>query len=263
MDAELLALASFLTCPLRFQALPQTALVITKLRARGTYHMNVWPPFDSSYIRYDQSGFVVASDVTKNVILNTGYKISGIISDSSGVPVVGACVFLNGSGSGWFSTSSGYYFVAVPAGTYTINAHPRTDGYSSGVTQFPAYYEYNFPVTGDTIKNIVVGTAASPMPTTAPDGTKYKISGYISDSNGKGLANAEVIFNVPSIVPSVYSDVTGYYQISAPAGTFHVNVRPPFDSNYLYYDQPQLVVTSDIAKNITLATGYKVFRLHN
>jgi hypothetical protein len=227
----------------------------------GTYHLNVWPPFDSNYIRYDQPSFIVDSDVTKNITLTTGYKVSGAITDSSGSPVVGACVFLSGSGSGWFSTSAGYYFVAVPAGTYTINAHPRTDSYSSAATQFPTYNEYNFVVSGNTVKNIVVGNAqptSSPTPTPTVTQSKYKISGYITDSNGKGLANAEVIFNVPSIVPSVYSDATGYYEISAPAGTYHVNVWPPFDSNYLSYDQPQLAITSNISKNITLVTGYKV-----
>ena len=92
----------------------------------------------------------------------------------------------------------------------------------------------------------------------AQDSTSYKISGYILDSNGIGIASAMIIFNVPTIVPSVYSDVSGYYEINAPAGTYHVNVWPPFDSNYIYYDEPALVVGSDIAKNITLNTGYKV-----
>ncbi len=228
----------------------------------GTYHLNVWAPFDSGFIRHDQPGFVVASDVTNNITLATGFKVSGYITDSSGAPVVGACVFLNGSGSGWFSTSTGYYFVAVSAGTYNINAHPRTDSYSSSATQFPAYYEYDFVVSGNTVKNIVVGNlqpTSTPTSTPVADQSKYRISGYITDSNGKGLANAEVIFNLPLTVPSVYSDATGYYEISASAGTYHVNVWPPFDSNYMSYDQPQLLVTSNIAKNITLLTGYKIY----
>ncbi len=98
----------------------------------GTYHMNVWPPFDSNYISYDEPGVVISSDLTKNVTMYTGYKVSGVISHTSGAPMVGACIFLNGNGSGWFSTSTGYYFVAVPAGNYTIYAHPRSDPYGTG-----------------------------------------------------------------------------------------------------------------------------------
>jgi hypothetical protein len=232
----------------------------------GTYHLDVWPPFDSSYISYCERGFSYSSDIVKNITLATGYKVSGYITlASSAYPVVGACVFLNGSGSGWFSTTLGYYFAVVPAGTYTINAHPRTDSYSSNATNFQEYYEYNFSVNCNTIKNLMVnGTTPTPTPTggptTAPDpNVKYKISGYITDSAGKGLSNAEVIFNVPAVVPAVYSDPTGYYEISATAGTYHVNVWPPFDSHYLAYDQPQLIVSANIAKNITLTTGYKVY----
>ena len=88
--------------------------------------------------------------------------------------------------------------------------------------------------------------------------TSYKISGYILDANGHGIAGANIIFNVPSIVPSVWSDSSGYYVISAPAGTYHINVWPPFDSNYIHYDEPGFVVGSDMTKNITLYSGYKV-----
>jgi outer membrane protein assembly factor BamB len=141
----------------------------------GTYHVNVWPPFDSHYINYDEPGFVVESDMTKNITLQSGYKVSGYISDSSGKPIVGAVVLLDNFGSGWFSNSAGYYFLSVPAGTYTINAHPRTGNYYSGpTTDFPPYYEYNFTVNVDTVKNITVGgssptSSLNSEPASSPD----------------------------------------------------------------------------------------------
>jgi outer membrane protein assembly factor BamB len=135
----------------------------------GTYHINVWPPFDSHYIHYDEPRFVVESDTTKNITLYSGYKVSGYISFSNGTPVVGAAVLLTNSeniwfGSGWFSNSEGYYFLSVPAGTYTIDAHPRTGNYYSGpTTDFPPYQEYNFTVNCDTVKNITVGGSTSTL----------------------------------------------------------------------------------------------------
>ncbi|TRO54697.1 hypothetical protein E2P63_00765, partial [Candidatus Bathyarchaeota archaeon] len=127
----------------------------------GTYHVNVWPPFDSNYISYDESGLTVGSDITKNITLQSGYKVSGWISDTSKNPVVGAVVLLGDHGSGWFSNSSGYYFLSVPAGTYTITAHPRTGDYYSGpTTDFPTYYEYNFTVDSNIVKNITVGSSS-------------------------------------------------------------------------------------------------------
>jgi hypothetical protein len=135
----------------------------------GTYHINVWPPYDSNYIDYDEPGFVVQSDVTKNITMYSGYKVSGYISDSSGMPVTGAVVFLNNYGSGWFSNNRGYYFLSVPAGTYKIDAHPRIGTYSSPTTNFPTYYEYNFVVNSNTIKNITVSSATpTPSPASTP-----------------------------------------------------------------------------------------------
>ena len=93
---------------------------------------------------------------------------------------------------------------------------------------------------------------------TTSEEPSFEISGYILDSNGCGIAGAMVIFNVPEKVPAVYSNSSGYYAISAPAGIYHINAWPPFDSNYIFYDEPEFVVESDLDKNITLTSGYKV-----
>jgi len=144
----------------------------------GTYHLNVWPPYNSNYINYDEAGFTVGSDVTKNVTLRTAFKISGHVINSAGTPMIGAAVLFKTSnavyGSGYFTTSSGYYFINVPAGTYTIDVHPQTafnPSYTGPCTPFPTYYEYNFAVNENLNKNITVGGAkptATPTPTTPP-----------------------------------------------------------------------------------------------
>jgi len=144
----------------------------------GTYHLNVWPPYNSNYINYDQAGFTVVSDFTKNMTLQTAFKISGYVINSIGTPMVGAAVLfktISGVyGSGYFTTNSGYYFINVPAGTYTIDAHPQTTfnpSYTGQCTPFPTYYEYNFAVSENLNKNITVGGAeptATPTPTTPP-----------------------------------------------------------------------------------------------
>jgi hypothetical protein len=144
----------------------------------GTYQIYVWPPFNSSYINYDEAGFTIASDATKNITLQTGCKISGYIIDSAGTPMVGASVLFRISnkvyGSGWFTNSAGYYFINVPAGIYTIDAHPQTafnPSYTGPCTPFTTYYEYNFAVSSNIDKNITVSgtqTTATPTPTAQP-----------------------------------------------------------------------------------------------
>ncbi len=134
----------------------------------GTYHISVWPPFDSSYINYDEASYTVSGDAVKNVTLLTGFKVSGYIKDTQGAPVVGAVVQLGNYLSGWFSNSNGYYFLAVPAGSYTINAHPRIGTYQTPTTSFQTYTESGFAVYADIPKNLTVTIASSPTPTPVP-----------------------------------------------------------------------------------------------
>ena len=216
----------------------------------GTYRLTVWPPFDSNYIYYDEQGFVVESDITKNITLATGYKVSGYITDASGKPIVKAVVALNKYLCGWYSNYSGYYFVTAPAGTYTLGAKPANG--PQDVSDFSPYFEYNVVVNGDLVKNITVESTVSTS-------NRTKISGFVLDANGNALAGADIIFCVPDIVPSVRTNQSGYYEIYAPADTYHLIVWPPFDSNYLPHDQPEFSVgSSDVIKNITLSSGYKL-----
>jgi len=124
----------------------------------GTYHINVWPPFDSNYIYYEQPTFSVSSNIKKNITLATGYKISGYITDSLGNPVSDGIVFLDNYFCGWYSKYSGRYFVTAPAGTYTLKAKPR-----SGYFHFSEYSESNFVVSHDITKNIIVSGYTPPI----------------------------------------------------------------------------------------------------
>lgn len=126
---------------------------------RGNYHVNVWPPFDSNYIFYDQPSFAVGADTTKDITLFTGYKVSGKITDASGAPISGAVVSLNNFLCGWYSNYQGQYFVTAPPGTYTFSVRPK-----SGLT-FPSYTETGFVLNGNIVKDIVLG---GPQPTPTP-----------------------------------------------------------------------------------------------
>lgn len=131
---------------------------------QGTYHINVWSPFDSSFVFYDEPDFVVESSVTKNISLESGYKVSGYISDFSGAPVADGIVVIGGFSSGWFSDFDGYYFVGVPAGTYNVTVKPR-----SGSAHFPDYFESNFVVNDDTEKNFTVNATSQVSAPSSPE----------------------------------------------------------------------------------------------
>jgi hypothetical protein len=73
--------------------------------------------------------------------------------------------------------------LAVPAGTYKIDVHPGIDGNKNPLANFPTYYEYNFNVTSDTLKNIIVGTTGAsqtPAPISSPSPTPKTVTPEIS-----------------------------------------------------------------------------------
>ena len=115
------------------------------------YTIFVFPPFDSNYIMWKESGFSLTADSTKNFTMTSGNKVSGVIYDPSGKPFVGgAAVIFGNFTSGYMSNSLGYYSLSLPNGTYTIQIVP-TPSYN-----FSNYLESDFTVTGNTVKNIVL-----------------------------------------------------------------------------------------------------------
>jgi protocatechuate 3,4-dioxygenase beta subunit len=207
----------------------------------GTYHLDVWPPFDSSYLSYDEPNFVINTNIAKNITLTLGCKMSGYLTDSSGDPIFGALVSLDNHISGWYSKSDGYYFTTAPAGTYTLKVQPKT-----GPT-FDIYTESGVTINGDISKNIVIPTQSG-----------FKVSGYVKDANGNGIAGAEIIFSVPDLIPSVLTNNVGYFEVYAPAGTYDFCIWPSFDSNFLRYRDRSFTVTGAIHRDFTLTEGCKV-----
>ena len=85
----------------------------------------------------------------------------------------------------------------------------------------------------------------------------YKISGYILNSKGNGVAGARVTFVSGRPLPS-YSDNSGYYGVFANSGINSVSVFPPSDSNYVEYNQKSFNVQSNMTVNFTLSLGYRL-----
>jgi protocatechuate 3,4-dioxygenase beta subunit len=219
----------------------------------GNYHINVWPPFDSNLLAFDQASFIAeSSDIKKNITLNLGYKLSGYLTDNTGNPIRGALASLDQFHCGWYSNSAGYYFVTAPAGNYSLSIEPKTGPI------FHIYNEKNFLLNRNTIKNLILTISENSSIQNSQSSDSFRISGYVLDPQGHGIEDAHIIFNVPEIVSSVKSDSLGYYEVYAPAGTYHINVWPPFDSNFINFDQAKFTVESDTSKNITLTSGYKV-----
>jgi len=201
----------------------------------GTYHINVWPPFDSNYIYYDEPVFAVeSSDISKNITLSSGFKLSGYLSDSSGSPIRGALAYLDQFHCGLYSNNTGYYFVTAPAGTYRLTIRSRTGPI------FPTFIENNFALTGDTTKNFTLTLTSV-----------YTVSGYISDSSGNPVSEAVVSLDG---FGSGYSNNLGYYFVNVPAGSYDISVTPcsGYD-HFSSYFESNFAVNGETTKNITVS----------
>jgi hypothetical protein len=215
----------------------------------GQYQVDVWPPFNSHYIFFEQKYLTVNSDMQMNITLQTGYRLSGTITTSSGAPVSGAVVWLDNPAQGnhyfcgWYSKADGSYFVTAPPGTYTLKIQPKT-----GLT-FPSYSE-SVTITGDSVKNIVIGSSPNSQdPNDAKTsvlsfsvnsnslavGSILHLSGKLNAQNGSPLVGKTVILsfavanaNVYTQIGSGTTDSAGLYKIDwlVPAsGTFTLKVE--------------------------------------
>jgi len=222
----------------------------------GQYQVDVWPPFNSHYIFFEQKYLTVNSDIQMNITLQTGYRLSGVITTSSGAPVSGAVVWLDNPAQGnhyfcgWYSKDNGSYFVTAPAGTYTLKIQPKTG------LSFPSYSEV-VTITGDLVKNIVIGSSINAQDPNAAKtsvlslsvgsnsfavGSILHLSGKLLGQDGSPSAGKTIILsyavantNVYTQIGSGTTDSAGLYKIDwvVPAsGTFTLKVEWVGNSEY-------------------------------
>jgi hypothetical protein len=86
------------------------------------------------------------------------------------------------------------------------------------------------------------------------------MSGYILDSNGQGIAGADIwlYYGSPGY-PHYLTNETGYYEFYGWANVpVYVRVYPPYNSNFVDYTQESLTINPGMTANFTLTQGYKL-----
>lgn len=200
---------------------------------------SLWAVFLAAFIVI---GLFFVSNADFGIVEGTStYIIYGYIHDPTGTPISGAYAYLINSmgssfGSGQWSSPSGFYYLSAPPGTYRLVVSSQ-----SGAT----YSEANILLESDIYKNVTLVSG-------------FKISGYVLDSSGNGVAGASTsISNQTWSVPSVTTDSSGYYSVYAPTGVYTFIIWPPLNSNLVNHES-SVVVNSDMTKDVTLVSGYKI-----
>ncbi len=211
----------------------------------GVYDFQVNPPAGSGLAIYYEPGLPVSSDLTKNVVLLTGFVVSGQVTQTGGSPVAGARFTLwdpiNSRGYGTETDTNGNFSFIAPASTYELYVEPPQG------SNLAAYAESNFVVSGDTTKNVTLSSG-------------YTVSGTVSDPNGNPVQGAIVVLWDP-ISGAGYgrpTDASGQYSLTVPAGTYEFHVEPPPGSNLAIYHEMNVAINADTTKNVTLTSGYTV-----
>ena len=199
-----------------------------------TYVMN-------SALSYSQVDIPLYSDITKDVKLAVGNKVTGHIYDSAGHPVVGAQT--NVYNATWLvpgvtTEGLGAYTIYIPNGSYTFALWPPAD------SKIMNFKNSSFTVSSDMTYNIVVDTG-------------YIVSGnvqYPSGSKASGVSTHLVNSTGYTFSSGRYSDTMptpGTYSIAAPAGKYTLQSTI---NSVIVYSEPNVVVKSDMTKDVTLLT---------
>lgn len=110
------------------------------------------------------------------------------------------------------------------------------------------------------ITSVLIFAVAMNLGTALGDSIMYVISGYVFDPAGNAASGA-FVFNSNSsgysVGPGCYSNASGYYSMTVPAGTYHLGAKGPPGSG-TSYSELNVIVNSDLVKNMTLVSGFIV-----
>ncbi|MBF0451443.1 MAG: carboxypeptidase regulatory-like domain-containing protein, partial [Candidatus Magnetomorum sp.] len=219
---------------------------IKGLPGNTTYFIAAEPGPTQSYVRQEKTVTIDESNIQVNFTLTTGYEVSGVVWNSSLVPIDEAGVFLRSVTTGyeeWIASNQDgvYSFKGVPSGTdYVILVETSED--------YLIYVENNVSVTGNlTSKNLSLTSAAG------------KIGGFVYKSDGKtAISNVAIhIYSDTADFQSfdTFTNYKGYYEVKGlPQASDYVVKAVPASSSTYAKDSVTGKSPGDVV-NFTLATG--------
>ncbi len=221
----------------------------------GIYHIS-WDPIDSTHLlgrkiyNVDLRSIGISTDtVMPDIILNFGTVISGVVTDSSGVPIVDANVNVDSLHGGRVYTSNdksklvtGAYWTVVPPGDYRIRFNPPPGG-----GRFRGVQIDSASIVRDTVINVSLLNG-------------MLFSGKVTNSIGDGVPDVSVDLKIARsgqkvFVPNNRTDSTGFYQVPVPVDTFALTYTPPASSRYVVEIVDSFVIAGDTYRDQVLGAG--------
>ncbi len=221
----------------------------------GVYSVDAVPAPESGFGPAFADNVIVETDIVLDLILTTevpgDLKLSGIVYAPDGVtPVEGATVHVDdGSTTTKFfvetlTDPTGYYEVFVPPGLYTVGAMPPPE------LIFDMVVVENVAIEIDTVLDLVLNESAG----------DFKVSGIVYAPDGVTPvpgANVHLDNEGPpaKFFADTVTDPTGYYELFAPAGVYHVDAMGPPESGFGPAVMDNVIVEADVVLDLVLTDG--------
>jgi hypothetical protein len=197
-------------------------------------------------------GVNISGDTSIDVVMSTGFFVSGLVTGPGGEPVAGADLDAEDSFSGIKiytpgdnTDNNGHYQLLLPPGTYDINVAPDpSERLLPGIV-------YLFPVYHDTTLNFSLESG-------------FLLSGTVTDPDDNGVFDVDLDIINPAdgtelFTPSDNTDSSGVYNIVIPPGVFDIDYKPRAVPPYLApFDLNDVVVSGDLVRDVTLSYGVLV-----
>jgi hypothetical protein len=180
---------------------------------------------------------VTTGDITFiNAQLETGGKLTGRVTDSSGIGVANVGVSandMNGLGYGCSGTDSdGYYSCNIPPGSYRVFFDTSwLEGFYA-----PEWYDNKSVPTGANYVSVLKDQTTPNIDVQLDTGGK--IAGRVVRDGGMGIANVAVSAHDMNNtrISGVSTDALGYYSLNVPVGVWKVAFNPYNVGGYYVFE---------------------------
>jgi hypothetical protein len=209
-----------------------------------------WRTVDTTarWVAFELDDVEIQADTAIDVTLQSGWFVTGTVTGPGAVPLGNADLdFVDVLTSALIVTptdntdSFGRYKVVVPSGTFDVSADPVLP------TTLLSGFEPGFVLSGDTTLDfqLVVGLT---------------LSGRLTGPLGAGVAGADIdvrdaVTGVKLVTPGDNTDALGFYSISVPTGTFHLDYQPTVLSGLAPVRLSDVLLGVDTTINVQVFDG--------
>jgi len=235
--------------PAGYYTVKATAPYTTNLTSQWYPGINA-APWDWYPDGYDTVEVLDGNDTAVNFLLSAGAVLSGVITNSSGDPVVSAEVTIGRSNSfNWainYTDGDGrFLFDQLPAGSYHLHVSPVDTYIPEWYNNLQEPFQYYVP---DGATPIVLSAGQIFTNFSMGLDTGGTISGRVTNNNGSAISFIEVSARDSNYnVYFTFADVDGYYEITGlvPATYYVRTYAQTFGLNYIDEWYPNVRASSD------------------